>query len=77
MSLKYKVVNSFSGTIYSKHSSLEAAEKSAEKVRKSLDHPNCGSLGAYVNVVPINASFTNIIPHNKHGVFQVSQKLWI
>jgi hypothetical protein len=78
MSTKYKVVCGFNGSVYSRHRSQEAAEKSAEKVKRSLNHPNCGSLASYVQIVNINARFTNIIPWpNSFGCLSVSQKRWV
>lgn len=73
----YKVVCGFNGTVYSRHRSLKTAERSANKMRRSLDHPNCGSLAGYVQVVNVDAYFTNIADaDNEFGCCQVSQKFW-
>lgn len=74
----HKVVCRFDGHVYSRHKSERAAEKSAEKIKRSLNHPNCGSLASFVEVVDIGARFTNIIPSsNEFGCVSVSQKRWV
>ena len=74
----YWVVCSFSGGIYSRHRTLEVAERAAEKMRQRLRHPNCGSLASNVRVVPANSRFTRIIPaNNEFGCVEVSQATWV
>jgi len=74
----FKVVCGFNGTVYSRHKTEEAAIKAARKERNLLSTPNCGNLSAYVEVVDINARFTNIIPaDNEFGCCSVSQKQWV
>jgi hypothetical protein len=73
-----KVVCGFNGTVYSRHRRRDTAERAAEKVRRSLRHPNCGSLAGYVEVVPAAARFTRIVPaDNEFGCVQVSQARWV
>lgn len=74
---KYKVVCGFNGTVYSKHKTEEAAYKAAQKERNALSLPCCGSLAYYVEVVGINARFTNIADaDNEFGCCQTQQKFW-
>jgi hypothetical protein len=74
----YAVVCGFNGSTYSRHRTHERAMASAEKVKRGLRRPNCGSLAGYVRVVREPARFTNIVPaDNDFGCCQVQQKLWV
>jgi hypothetical protein len=77
--LTHKVVCSFSGRLYSRHTSEEHARRAAEREARSLNaNPNCGSLGFHVEVHPIGARFTRIIPaDNDCGCVQVSSPRWV
>jgi hypothetical protein len=74
----YKVVCGFNGTAYSYHRQANAAAKAAERMRRQLDHPNCGNLASYVQVVPAGARFTRIVPaDNEFGCCEVSAPRWV
>lgn len=74
----FRVVCGFNGTVYSRHKTRENAERAAEKRRRSLRHPNCGSLASYVEVVSDGAWFTRIVPaDNEWGYCSVSQPRWV
>jgi hypothetical protein len=74
----FKVVCGFNGTVYSRHKTAGAAHKAAERIKRGLRHPNCGSLASYVEVVPANARFTRIVPaDNEFGCAQIDQPRWV
>ena len=73
-----KVVCGFSGGVYSRHTSEHAAAKAAARVRRSLSNRAvCGDLTDYVQVVPIEATFSRIVPaDNAFGCMDVGQARW-
>lgn len=75
----YKLVCNFNGTIYSKHRTIENAEKAKKKLINQLKTKiNCGTLYSNVQIVDKNARFTNIVPaDNEYSCVQVSQKRWV
>ena len=73
----YKVVCGFNGTVYSRHQSEYRAEQAARREQSKLRHPNCGDLAQYVEVVPIEATFSRIAPaDNEHGCMELQQARW-
>lgn len=76
-SFNFKVVCGFNGTTYSRYFSRKAAERAAEKTRRGLRSPSCGSLASYVKVVPATARFSRIVPaDNEFGCCSLSAPVW-
>ena len=74
----YAVACNFNGEVYSKHRTCKAAEKAAEKQKRKLNHPNCGSLAGYVVVVELPARFTSIVAvDNEFGRHDTGVKRWV
>lgn len=74
----YAVACNFNGDLYSRHRTLKAAEKAAEKQKRNLRHPNCGSLAGYVVVVELPARFTSIVAaDNEFGCNDTGVKRWV
>lgn len=74
----FAVACNFNGDFYSTHRTLAAAEKAAEKTKRNLRSPNCGSLGGYVTVVELPARFTSIVDaDNEFGCNDTGVKRWV
>lgn len=74
----YAVACNFNGTIYSKHRTQKTAEAAAEKTKRKLRSPNCGSLASYVTVVELPAKFTSIVEaDNEFGLCDTGVKRWV
>lgn len=71
----FAVVCNFSGDIYSRHQSQEAAKKAARKKRKQLKP--IGDMSTYVDVVEFPARYTSLIYDKREGPVETGFKRWV